>query len=233
MLERGTLRTVPVVLVSAVVYLLLLALPLFAIAPEERLILDPALLLFFCLACLFFLADVPAALRGPASDFGGPRIDGALARLVTRMASLSILAVFWLSLGQRLIETESAAALELDRLASFGGAVMALGCLIRFAAIRSLGEYFADGISVRLGQDLIQDGIYSLVRHPSEVGNLFVVFGASILLESRSGVLLALCLFVPLVLLRITIEDRYLARRFPREFKRYSKRVQALVPYIF
>lgn len=183
---------------------------------------DPAVLSFLAIATALILADAPTIGRAGAAE---PRLN-VQDRLIHRLALATgglILMVFWVSLLER-TAVRSGAMGSVNRI---GAVVMGAGVVLRAAAVRSLG----DGFRTELGDGpLIDGGLYAWVRHPSETGNLAVAIGAAGLLGSGLGLLAAVVVLVPIVAVRIRIEDRDLRERFGVRFEDYANRVGALVP---
>ncbi len=88
---------------------------------------------------------------------------------------------------------------------SFVGVILALvGIGLRAAAIRTLGRYFISDIRV---ERIVRTGVYRWMRHPSEIGLIFIAVGVPLILESRLSASLALLLLTPLSLWRIRREE--------------------------
>ena len=141
----------------------------------------------------------------------------------------SLLLLFMLSLTERALTTVTPFSI----VPIMGGIMMSIGVLLRQLAIRKLGDYFLDDVAIIAGQRLVTTGIYSHLRHPSEAGNLCIAFGCSLLLGSRIGLLICIFLVLPIVLKRIQLEERLLMSHFPHQFRAYSQKVSALIPWRF
>jgi protein-S-isoprenylcysteine O-methyltransferase Ste14 len=77
----------------------------------------------------------------------------------------------------------------------FIGALMAtVGGYIRYCCFRALGRLFTFEMSIRDEHELITDGPYSIVRHPSYTGALLTVIG--IIFWHSSPVSLLACIFI-------------------------------------
>jgi protein-S-isoprenylcysteine O-methyltransferase Ste14 len=78
-------------------------------------------------------------------------------------------------------------------------------------------------------QQVIQSGLYGLVRHPFYAGMLLVYPGTALWLGSYAAAIGALG-FLAMTLARIVIEERYLRERLP-DYPAYAARVRArLIP---
>jgi protein-S-isoprenylcysteine O-methyltransferase Ste14 len=180
------------------------------------------------MAGAFYLAELSAMqhaerrARPPAR-----RID----RLACRLAlgsCLAVLAVFWAALLER-----SAGPASFAWHQALGLVAMPAGIAMRRAAIGRLGERFVSSVSADGRSELVDEGVYARVRHPSEAGLLLVTLGAAILLGSSAAAAVWCAVLLPLTLARISIEDRCLSRAFGGEFRSYRRRVRALVPFLF
>ena len=65
------------------------------------------------------------------------------------------------------------------------------GSLLRRYCYRVLGQYFTFELSVRNGHELVTSGPYSVVRHPSYVGGICVVYGELLCCLDRNSLLVA------------------------------------------
>jgi protein-S-isoprenylcysteine O-methyltransferase Ste14 len=180
------------------------------------------------MAGAFYLAELSAMehaerrARPPAL-----RID-RLARRLALCSCLAVLAVFWTALLERAAGPVSFAWHQ-----ALGFVMMPAGIAMRRAAIGRLGERFVTSVSADGRCELVDEGVYARVRHPSETGLLLVTLGAAILLGSSAAAAVWCAVLLPLTLARIGIEDRCLSRAFGGEFRSYRRRVRALVPFLF
>jgi protein-S-isoprenylcysteine O-methyltransferase Ste14 len=81
------------------------------------------------------------------------------------------------------------------------------------------------------GHQLIQTGIYRLIRHPIYLGLILNIVGVALAFRS----LLAIPLFVlaaAFVAWRIRREDAMLDREFGADFARYRHRTKRFFPYL-
>jgi protein-S-isoprenylcysteine O-methyltransferase Ste14 len=118
------------------------------------------------------------------------------------------------------------------------------GVYIRHACYRELGRQFTFDLSIRENHKLITSGPYSIVRHPSYVGTMLNLIGATLSqysagswwsesgLASRplgKGIAAAWCfmtLYLSTLLLRAPTEDAMLRETFGEEWEAYAKRVR-------
>lgn len=78
-------------------------------------------------------------------------------------------------------------------------------------------------------QVVVESGVYAIVRHPMYVGGLLLFVGMPLWLESYAATLLAI-VPIALIIVRITIEERFLRRELPG-YEAYTGKVRyRLVP---
>jgi protein-S-isoprenylcysteine O-methyltransferase Ste14 len=76
-------------------------------------------------------------------------------------------------------------------------------------AIQALGNQFISDIQV--GSEIVRDGIYAWLRHPSEIGLLLIAAGGPLLVGAPLTAITALLLLLPISLWRMRREDLALA----------------------
>jgi protein-S-isoprenylcysteine O-methyltransferase Ste14 len=117
--------------------------------------------------------------------------------------------------------------------ASFGLLLFAIGWAIKGMALRA--NAFATSV-VRLQRErahtVADTGVYGIVRHPFYAGTPLVFVGLGLWLESYSAALSAI-VPISLLLMRISLEERFLRRELPG-YDEYSARVRfRLIPGIW
>ena len=113
-----------------------------------------------------------------------------------------------------------------------GIVIFLLGMLFRFWAILILGRYFSPVVGLYKDHAIITNGPYRFVRHPSYTGALVMLFGYEIILRSWIGTVAMLAIMLPIYLYRIKIEERALNRRFPKDYRNYTKDKKKIIPWI-
>lgn len=115
-------------------------------------------------------------------------------------------------------------------LAALGGALVMIGLLLRYHAIRRLGRWFTVDVALAPGQTLLRDGPYRFIRHPSYTGALLALCGIGLLLDNIFS--LAVIVIPPLLvfLRRILVEEQAMSEAFSPEWAAYRVRTWRLVP---
>jgi protein-S-isoprenylcysteine O-methyltransferase len=124
---------------------------------------------FFVVERLLRRGENARSLQEGQADRGSTRAVGAafgLALLALLLAPL----LNRLRVGRLLSETW----------AWSGIAAMLAGLVLRIWAIRVLGAFYTRTLKTAVGQHLIAEGPYRLVRHPSYLGDLLLWLGAGI-----------------------------------------------------
>ena len=114
--------------------------------------------------------------------------------------------------------------------AVIGSLIVVMGVSLRLISIRKLNQYFLSHVALVDNHQLITTGIYSFVRHPSELGLLTICFGVAILLSSMTGLWFIALVLCPLTIYRISLEERLLRSLFTTEYEKYRTTTPRLLP---
>lgn len=107
-----------------------------------------------------------------------------------------------------------------------GGLLLVAGFLLRSWATFHFYKHRMRVISLEPQTKLITTGPYSFSRNPLYLGgNVFMFFGASLLLESPMALLISV-IQLPLTDLFVRREERQLEKSFGEEWIQYKKRVR-------
>ncbi len=99
------------------------------------------------------------------------------------------------------------------------------GLLFRFWSIQILGDFFTAAVESVEGHELITDGPYKWVRHPSYLGSYLAVVGAAVFLTTVIGTLVAAVAMFYAYRMRIAAEEDLLLKKFGDAYKEYMSRV--------
>jgi protein-S-isoprenylcysteine O-methyltransferase Ste14 len=112
-----------------------------------------------------------------------------------------------------------------------GDGLIVLGYVSIFFVIRE-NSYAASTIQVTEDQRVISTGPYALVRHPMYAGALLLIIGMPLALDSWYGVL-GIFGFLPVLIWRLSDEERFLTRNLPGYTEYKSKVHWRLIPGLF
>lgn len=114
-----------------------------------------------------------------------------------------------------------------------GFAVMALGIGIRFLAIRQLGKLHMPVVAIQADHPLVDQGLYSRVRHPSYLGAIVALAGFGLALGNWISALLLLAAALVSYGYRIHVEEAALVKGLGERYVDYRRRTKRLIPGIY
>jgi len=216
------MRRTAALLLGAGLNLCLSFAPLFLFSHESHWDRPEYVVLAIGLTLLLF-AD--AGERTSTSARGSTPADHRALRLA-RVTGLVILAFVWSALWERGIATSFVTVWQV----ACGGALIALGAVLRAMAVRQLGEQFVTEVTPDPGSRLVRTGIYATMRHPSETGLLLALAGIALVLGSRWATLGAIPIFTALTWMRLRLEEEALRAKFGPSYGDYCREVGAIWP---
>jgi protein-S-isoprenylcysteine O-methyltransferase Ste14 len=113
-----------------------------------------------------------------------------------------------------------------------GFALAVAGIAFSIWARNTLGRNWSSSPVIKENQELIQNGPYSLVRHPIYTGLLLAVFGTALAAARISSVTLLVVAFI-LLLWKMRLEESLMQQQFPEAYPAYRARTKALIPFVF
>jgi protein-S-isoprenylcysteine O-methyltransferase Ste14 len=113
-----------------------------------------------------------------------------------------------------------------------GLALLVAGGVLRVWPMFTLGRRFSPFVAIQQGHELVTDGIYRYLRHPSYLGGLVALIGWVLVFRSSVGLLLAVG-GLQLTLARIGTEEELLASEFPQAWAEYCRHSWRLVPGVY
>ncbi len=114
---------------------------------------------------------------------------------------------------------------------AFGGITLVLVSLVgRNWAIKTLGPYHSIHIEIRPNHELIQSGPYRFVRNPYYFSNMVEALGLPLVANARLGLLVSIFVYIPLLILRMVLEEKALTTSLGQPFADYKKKVPRILP---
>lgn len=111
--------------------------------------------------------------------------------------------------------------------------MMSGGLAFRYWSLRVLGRYFTGTVQQVEAHQLIQEGPYQVVRHPSYLGALITFLGCAVLLEAWVGFVVVLTAMGIAYYFRIQAEEKLLLSAFGQAYSNYQQNTWCLVPGIY
>jgi protein-S-isoprenylcysteine O-methyltransferase Ste14 len=105
-----------------------------------------------------------------------------------------------------------------------------MSVVLRRISIRTLGKFWSLQVEIRREHRLIREGPYRYVRHPIYSAIVLEVLSIPLTVNAWLTLLFAVVTHVPLVLLRMRLEEKALAEKLGDEYRRYQQEVGALLP---
>ncbi len=101
--------------------------------------------------------------------------------------------------------------------------------------LRKVGMTIVGSVRLEIveGHKLLTEGIYKHIRHPLYLSQILGIIGMAMVLTSLIGVVYFAIIMIPLLLVRIRIEEEMLIEAFGDEYREYQKRTKKLIPYLF
>jgi protein-S-isoprenylcysteine O-methyltransferase Ste14 len=122
--------------------------------------------------------------------------------------------------------------LDGDTVRWLGAFLYVAGGALRIWPVFALGRRFSGLVAIQPGHELVTDGVYRVIRHPSYLGMFILMFGWALAFRSGPGVILA-ALIIPLILARIRSEEALLRQQFGEQYDAYCRRTSRLIPGIY
>jgi protein-S-isoprenylcysteine O-methyltransferase Ste14 len=114
------------------------------------------------------------------------------------------------------------------------GSVLTLtGLIIRVTSILELKHQFTYTVTKVKNHELIETGLYKIIRHPGYLGQLIIFLGISTCLSNWLSILLMVISVLPGYLNRIHVEEKFMMGHFGQKYSDYQKRTRKLIPSIY
>lgn len=112
-----------------------------------------------------------------------------------------------------------------------GAILSGIGVGVVLAGALTLGRNLTPFPKPRDKTQLVQHGIYSVIRHPLYTAVIFIAFGWALLCQSWPALLAALTL-IPFFHVKAGREERWLRQKFP-EYGDYERCVRRFIPWVY
>lgn len=121
---------------------------------------------------------------------------------------------------------------------AFSGLVSVLGFFIyigalvlRERAMRDLGRFFSPDIEIRNKHQVVREGLYRYMRHPLLACMGWEIIGVGLVFNAYSSLLwMGLGFYMPLIGVRMLLEERTLVHSLGESYRIYQREVGAFWP---
>ncbi|MBV8547096.1 MAG: isoprenylcysteine carboxylmethyltransferase family protein [Acidobacteria bacterium] len=114
-----------------------------------------------------------------------------------------------------------------------GLGLIILGVIIRAIAIATLWRYFTVDVSIREGHELVDRGVYHVIRHPAYTGSLLSFLGLGFAFNNWLSVAIIAIATIIGFSYRIAVEEGALVEHFGDRYRGYMQRSKRLIPGIY
>jgi len=175
---------------------------------------------------VFVLAEVWIAARTAGSR--APRRDRGTKAVISLAIFVAVLIAVELSARW------SGGTMSWPWLPYCAGAVLVVaGAAIRVWAVLTLGRWFTTVVRVAEDQEVVTDGPYRWVRHPSYLGLLLTLAGLGLMLTDWVSLLVAVLLPLTTLVWRIRVEEGALREGLGARYDEYAGGRKRLVPGVW
>ena len=120
-----------------------------------------------------------------------------------------------------------------DACFAIGVALIAIGFIIRIHSMLTLKQYFTYSVAKVDDHQLIQTGLYQVIRHPGYLGPLILFLGISVAVSNWLSIL---AMAIPIAIgygYRIQVEERFMLEQLGEDYLNYQKRTKRIIPMIY
>lgn len=114
-----------------------------------------------------------------------------------------------------------------------GLGLIVIGIVIRAIAMATLWRYFTVDVSIREGHELVDRGLYRVIRHPAYTGSLLSFLGLGIAFGNWLSVAIIAVATIAGFSYRISVEEAALIEHFGDRYRDYMRRSKRLIPGIY
>jgi protein-S-isoprenylcysteine O-methyltransferase Ste14 len=147
------------------------------------------------------------------------------------LLTISITIGYWLSFI--IASTKTGRLPHWNTFFIIGSALILIGLIIRISSILKLKQQFTYTVARIENHELIETGLYKVIRHPGYLGQLIIFLGIPICLSNWLSVLLMIIPVLAGYLNRINVEEKFMAEQLGQKYLDYRKRTYRLIPMIY
>lgn len=146
---------------------------------------------------------------------------------------LTIFIAIGYSLSFSIGSTKTGRIYHWDTFFAIGSIFAIIGLIIRVKSILTLKQQFTYTVTKIENHELIESGLYKVIRHPGYLGQLIIFLGIS---TSLSNWLSILSMMIPVLIgyiYRIRTEEKFMIEQMGAKYIDYQKRTKRLIPMIY
>ena len=102
---------------------------------------------------------------------------------------------------------------------------------LRWSAIAALGRFWSLHVEIREHHEFVQSGPFRYLRHPTYFSMILELLAFGLIFNAWWMMLLIPLGFLPVLALRLRLEEPALVEKFGDAYRAYQRRVPMLIPY--
>ena len=144
---------------------------------------------------------------------------------------ISISIGFWLSFIAA--STKTGRIYHWNTFFIIGSILVIIGLIIRITSILTLQQQFTYTVTKIENHELIEKGLYKIIRHPGYLGQLIIFLGISTSLSNWLSILLMIVPVLSGFIYRILVEEKFMIGQLGQKYIDYQKHTWRLIPPIY
>ena len=114
-----------------------------------------------------------------------------------------------------------------------GVGLFAIGLILRWWAIVTLGRFFTVDVTIEKDHEVVERGPFRWVRHPSYAGVLLAFVGFALTLRNWAATAVVLVPIFTAFVRRMNVEENALAQALGDKYRDYMRRTDRLIPGVY
>jgi protein-S-isoprenylcysteine O-methyltransferase Ste14 len=102
---------------------------------------------------------------------------------------------------------------------------------LRWSAIAALGRFWSLHVEIRENHEFVQSGPFRFMRHPTYFSMILELLSFGLIFNAWWMLLLIPLGFIPVLILRLRLEEPAMVEKFGAAYREYQQRVPMLIPY--
>jgi protein-S-isoprenylcysteine O-methyltransferase len=179
------------------------------------------------IAVIFLIFEATISLtRRPLANAQGK--DRGTFQLIWIVITLAVVLGIWAGAAFPAARLPAA-----DALYPAGLALFVLGIALRAWSIWTLGRFFTVQVAIASDHQLVRNGPYRVLRHPSYTGSLMMFVGYLVCLGNMVTMAIVLICVLAVFVRRIQVEEIALADTFGDAWRDQVRRTWRLIPLVY
>ncbi len=179
--------------------------------------------IFTILVILWGLEFIFFPDKNNENEAGKKSFNKILSSIILSITFSAVLAI--LEIGNSLISR------EITRNSSI--IILGLGVLLRYWAIKTLGNKFSRGIDTLKNQDLVKTGPYRKLRHPLYLALFFQTLGVSLFIGNIIGIIFTIIIMIYILKKRMELEENHMENIIGNRYLKWKKNRYRFFPFIY